>query len=522
MLKTLSNILFLLFSNIAFGQSFINGDFELNSSQGTQINLTNADFNSFMSNCNGFGTDGNLDIIYSTLFSGSPNSGNWFVALTGGGTDALSLELNLPLITGNSYKIIFYDKKDAISYAFPIEIGLSTSNNNFGETIYTAPTLALDSTWTQRTFTFIAPNNGQFITVRQQEGTTGNWVHIDNFTINCAVNLNLGNDTTLCLGEELVLNIAQPGGSYTWQDFSSDSTFTVTQSGEYIGTVFNACGIRSDTLQVFYATSPSASLGPDVSSCNGLPITLTANGDADFYLWQDNSTQNALNVSASGVYWVNVTNNCGSAVDSVFVQIGTPTNANLVLTECGSISVNGVAYNQSGTYFQTLVNSNGCDSILTINAEILNFNAQIFQTDSMLYVNGSPTSIQWINCSTGQAISGATQTSFVPQTTGNYGAVITIGECVDTSNCRQIIKSTAVEKPSSLCNNLIVSPNPVNEQIEFTLDKSVYDIRLFTSTGALVISTKGNAQKQIINFQDLAPAMYVLQVDECRYKIVKQ
>jgi hypothetical protein len=140
----------------------------------------------------------------------------------------------------------------------------------------------------------------------------------------------------------------------------------------------------------------------------------------------------------------------------------------------------------------------------------------------MLYVNGSPTSIQWINCATGQAIPGATQTSFVPQTTGNYGAVIAIGECVDTSNCRQIIKSTAAEKPGSLCDKLIVSPNPVNDQIEFTLDKSSYDIRLFTSTGALVISTKGNAQKQIINFQDLARAIYVLQVDECRFKIVKQ
>ena len=140
----------------------------------------------------------------------------------------------------------------------------------------------------------------------------------------------------------------------------------------------------------------------------------------------------------------------------------------------------------------------------------------------MLYVNGTPTSIQWINCTTGQAIPGATQTSFVPQTTGNYGAVITIGECVDTSNCRQIIKGTAAEKPGSLCDNIIVSPNPVNDQIEFTLDKSSYDIRLFTSTGAVVISTKGNAQKQIINFWELAPAMYVLQVDECRYKIVTQ
>jgi len=215
----------------------------------------------------------------------------------------------------------------------------------------------------------------------------------------------------------------------------------------------------------------------------------------------------------------------GTACDSVLViqvAISSPSSTTLNIDDCDPISINGITYSTSGQFTQMLQNASGCDSILTINTQILNLNAQIFQTDSMLYVNGTPTSIQWINCSTGQAISGATQTSFVPQTTGNYGAVITIGECVDTSNCRQIIQSSAPEKPSSLCDKLIVSPNPVNEQIEFTLDKSTYDIRLFTSTGALVKSTKGNDQKQILNFQDLAPAMYVLQVDECRFKIVKQ
>jgi len=213
-----------------------------------------------------------------------------------------------------------------------------------------------------------------------------------------------------------------------------------------------------------------------------------------------------------------------TSYDCWLVKLNTcqPIESTLTLNECNPFSVNGITYSNSGIYTQTLTNSSGCDSVLTINAEILNLNAQIFQSDSMLYVNGTPTSIQWINCATGQAIPGATQTSFVPQTTGNYGAVITIGECVDTSNCRQIIKSTAAKKPGSLCDNLIVTPNPVDDQIEFTLDKSSYDIRLFSSTGALLISTKGNAQKQIINFQDLARAMYVLEVDECRYKIVKQ
>jgi hypothetical protein len=271
----------------------------------------------------------------------------------------------------------------------------------------------------------------------------------------------------------------------------------------------------------FYAINNRSIQGCDSITC----LTLKLNEASSQLSFQ---SCNAVEVNgqiyeSSGIYQ-QIFNN-GTTCDSVLViqvAISSPTSTTLNIDDCDPISINGITYSTSGQFTQLLQNAGGCDSILTINAEILNLNAQIFQTDSTLYVNGSPTSIQWINCTTGQVIPGATQTSFVPQTTGNYGAVITIGECVDTSNCRQIIKGTAAEKPGSLCDNLIVTPNPVNDQIEFTLDKSSYDIRLFTSTGALIISTKGNAQKQIINFQDLARAMYVLQVDECRFKIVKQ
>lgn len=332
----------------------------------------------------------------------------------------------------------------------------------------------------------------------------------------------LGNDQSLCEGNSFDLNIAQPNAYYLWQDYSTDSVYTVTQSGEIIGMVYNGCGRYSDTLLINFTPLPSVSLGPDVSSCTGLPITLTADGDADFYLWQNSNTQNTLEVSASGLYWVNATNNCGYAVDSVVVQIGTPTDANLVLTNCGSISLNGVAYNQTGTYFQTMVNSNGCDSILTIHAEILDFNAQIFQSDTTLYYNGNPTSIQWFDCITGQSIPGANEPVFIPQQTGNYGAIVTVGECADTSNCRLIPVPPIPKVPPALCDNLIVSPNPVHDFISFNLDKDSYLIRLFTATGALVWQKTGNPEEQEISFQHLAPAVYVLEIDQCRYKIVKQ
>ena len=216
------------------------------------------------------------------------------------------------------------------------------------------------------------------------------------------------------------------------------------------------------------------------------------------------------NHGGNGDYWVVKLNTCQ------------PNESTLTFNECDPFSVNGINYSNSGIYTQTLTNSNGCDSILTIEAEILNFNGQIFQTDTTLYFNGNPTSIQWINCNTGQAIPGATQTTFVPQITGNYGAIITVGECVDTSNCRLIPVPPIPKSPTNICESINVSPNPVSDQVSFTLDKESYSINLFTSTGALVWQKTGTPEKQKIDFRNYAPAMYVLQVDQCRFKIVKQ
>ena len=226
---------------------------------------------------------------------------------------------------------------------------------------------------------------------------------------------------------------------------------------------------------------------------------------------------------SSGIYQQIFEN--GTPCDSVLiiqVDILASSSNEISSISCEPINFNGVTYSQSGQFTQVLQNVAGCDSTLTINLDILNLNAQIFQTDSLLYVNGTPTAVQWINCTTGQAIAGATQTSFIPQSTGNYGAVITVGECVDTSNCRQIIISNTPTKTISLCESLVISPNPTTGKIEFSFDKSSYAIQLFSATGALLYRGIGFAGTQQLDLSSLAPALYVLKVDECSFKVVKQ
>jgi hypothetical protein len=124
----------LLFCGItANSQTFLNGNFEKNKANlgVDEINLPNADFNSKMLNTNAFGTYGDMDIVNTSTYSGLAQDGSWYVALTGGGSDAIAMELSSPLIAGKTYTISFYDRGSTGFTPQPIQIGVSNSNSSF-------------------------------------------------------------------------------------------------------------------------------------------------------------------------------------------------------------------------------------------------------------------------------------------------------------------------------------------------------------------------------------------------------
>lgn len=194
MTKILSLGILLLFPIVSNGQVFLNGDFENNTAGTDRINLQNFQYDSYMSDSKAFGSyngggalGGDMDIVTSTNYcNSSAQSGDWYVCLTGGGTDAISLKLSVPLVSGQTYEISFYDRSGLppATFTHPFQIGLSTSDTTFGTLVYTAPN-ADTCQWGQKSFVFIAPNNGQYVTVKLAAGGTGDtWGHVDNFSIN--------------------------------------------------------------------------------------------------------------------------------------------------------------------------------------------------------------------------------------------------------------------------------------------------------------------------------------------------
>ncbi|MEY2950735.1 MAG: hypothetical protein RLZZ248_1936, partial [Bacteroidota bacterium] len=145
--------------------------------------------------------------------------------------------------------------------------------------------------------------------------------------------LNLGNDTTMCDGELLVLDATQPypNTNYDWQDISgglpnalgSNPTLNVDQSGQFeITASVNGCSSSAD-VDVTFNPYPKLELGNDTTLCDGESIIVgTSILPTATYLWlDDNSTLPTRTLNQTGNYILQVTDNNCATTDSIEVEV---------------------------------------------------------------------------------------------------------------------------------------------------------------------------------------------------------
>jgi|GEM_PF-606231 len=156
--------------------------------------------------------------------------------------------------------------------------------------------------------------------VRVTLGGSGTASLLSQVIVHDPIQFSLGNDTTLCSGQTLVLSTASAGLVGSWQDGSSGYTHKVTKAGTYWADVCrNGCTTR-DSIRVAYLSPPKVSLGPDQLVCNGNPVTLRATTRAGNYYWSTGNTDSLLTVRQSGTYWVHAQTQCGQSSDTVRIN----------------------------------------------------------------------------------------------------------------------------------------------------------------------------------------------------------
>jgi gliding motility-associated-like protein len=196
-----------------------------------------------------------------------------------------------------------------------------------GESQIIAPDLSTADNWLWQDGstgpTFLV--NGAGLITIEVSNACGSAYDTLNATVLAAIPpLNLGNDTALCGAEMLLLEINIPDVSITWSDGSHTNQFTIAQSGIYTAEIGNACGVSTDTLNVTPLPDiPQLSLGPDQFLCPGEVITLNPGIPDVEYLWQDGSTANSYSTTQTGLITLTISNECGTATDSVLVTEST-------------------------------------------------------------------------------------------------------------------------------------------------------------------------------------------------------
>jgi gliding motility-associated-like protein len=136
-----------------------------------------------------------------------------------------------------------------------------------------------------------------------------------------------GNDTTLCNDQTLLLemfpkrNIFTTTDFHKWSDGSTKDSLRVRESGTYWGEVtYNGCTLR-DTIKVNYINTAGVYLGADTTICDGSSLQLKANVQPATYLWSTGATDQSIDVTIPGTYWVRVNNGACTLTDTIKVNV---------------------------------------------------------------------------------------------------------------------------------------------------------------------------------------------------------
>lgn len=167
--------------------------------------------------------------------------------------------------------------------------------------------------------------------------------------VDSTLQVDLGPDTVLCIGDVIWLKSNVSADSYLWNNGSTNDSLLVNQQGIYTLTANNICGAFTGVIEVSYDTNPITYLGPDSTYCLTNLVQLNASWSRANYLWNTGDTNSAITPDSSGVFAVKVTNLCGSDEDTVSINYDIPISFDLgkekPLCDGDSFALGAKAYN---------------------------------------------------------------------------------------------------------------------------------------------------------------------------------
>lgn len=288
------------------------------------------------------------------------------------------------------------------------------------------------------------------VTVTDLNGCQG----FDQILVSYPDTLKLGNDTSICASDSLILQANVRNSTFLWQNNSTDSFFVAKSTGLYHVTVTTASCIQTDSINLNLFAPINLNLGADTTLCNDDTLLLDATNTAAIYEWQDLSTNSQFIVRTAGTYYIKVTQNNCDYFDTIIVNYNNPPqpllgadtgicrgdsiilrfgNSNGALIEWSDASnKDSLIVKQEGLYWVKLAIGSCTLSdtidVSFINSSIFNFD---FGNDTLLCLGANllldattlNASYLWQDLST--------QSTFLVSSAGQYHVEVTEATCVE-------------------------------------------------------------------------------------------
>jgi hypothetical protein len=201
--------------------------------------------------------------------------------------------------------------------------------------------------------------------------------------------------------------------------------------------------------------------------------------------------------------------------DSIF-ELNLTVNPTFHITEQKSICKGesyvwrGKSYNTSGTFYDSLLTINSCDSIYKLELKVNILDTTIIQVGNVLTANAINSNYQWYSCDSAQIITGFNTASFSAIQSGNYSVIVSQNNCSDTSSCINIIISGINELFKN--QGIKLYPNPSNGIITIE-GEQIKSIKIVDLNGKTIRQFSIIDKKKTIDLHSCSKGIYILKVE---------
>jgi len=179
----------------------------------------------------------------------------------------------------------------------------------------------------------------------------------------------LGNDTSFCAGNSILLNAGPGFSNYLWSTGQTSPSLNVNSAGIYtvIATDTNNCASHDTLVVLNVFNNPGVTLPKDSLLCRGSFKILNAGAGMKSYNWNTGATTSSIAVNSTGTYWVTVTDNNGcSGSDSTKITRLLPLPSGFLPPDTVLCSYSTLQITTSDIYSAYLWNTGSTQRSITI------------------------------------------------------------------------------------------------------------------------------------------------------------